>query len=244
VKLESKTALITGSAKRVGRAIALELARCGCNIALHYNRSRTEAETLAEDIAKLDRRCCLIHADLADADTWPGVIDASVRAFGTLDILINNAAVFRPMSVATFDVDGWDQTFRVNVTAPTALCHLAAPHLEKSAASKIINLADIAAAKPFAGYIAYSAAKAALVNVTKSLAKSLAPRVQVNAVSPGVAAFPDDFDEEIKTHITSKIPLKTTGSPNDIAGVVRFLCEEGDYITGQVITVDGGLSLS
>ncbi len=222
----------------------MELADAGCNILIHYHRSQREAESLAKEIANM-RRCCATHkADLSDPTVWPALIQRTVEEFGSLDILINNASVFEPMRVADFNVADWDRLFRLNVTAPAALAHHAHPHLAKTGCGKIVNLTDIAADRPWADHLAYCATKAALENLTLSLAKALAPAVQVNAVAPGIALFPDHYDDALKAKLVAKVPLRHAGTPQDIARTVRFLCEEGDYITGQTIRVDGGRSIT
>lgn len=243
MNLSGKTALITGAARRVGRAMALDLAHQGCNIALHCHQSIHPAESLAEDIRRMSRECHVVQADLADPASWLRIVEDSVRALGSLDILINNASIFGPMSLEAFDLDEWDRTLRINVTAAAGLCHYAADHLARSGCGKIVNLTDIAADRPWSNQLAYCASKAALVNLTKALAKTLAPRVQVNAVSPGIAVFPEDYDEDVKAKLIAKVPLQRPGTPEDIAKIVRFLCADGDYITGQVISVDGGRSI-
>lgn len=243
MNLEGKVAIVTGAARRVGRAIALDLSRSGCSIAVHYNRSHAEAETLADEIRKLPRPCHLINADLASEESWPRVVQETVTALGSLDILINNASVFEPSPLVEFDIKRWESTFRINLTAAVALCHHAAPHLARSGCGKIVNLADIAAQKPWNNHLAYCASKAALVNVTKSLAIALAPDVQVNAISPGIALFPEHYGDDLKDRLVNEVPLRRPGTPEDVARTVRFLCADGDYITGQDIAVDGGRSV-
>jgi len=244
MNLQRATALVTGAARRVGRQIAIELAHAGCNILIHYRRSRAEAESLAREIERAGSRCQLHMADLADPTAWPVLVDRAVEEFGSLDILINNASIFEPTSLAEFDLENWDRIFRINVTAPAALAHSARPHLAKTGCGKIINLTDIAADRPWAGHLAYCATKAAVDNLTRSLAKTLAPDVQVNAIAPGIAIFPDHYDEALKAKLVAEVPLLRAGTPQDIARAVRFLCEEGDYITGQTLRIDGGRSIT
>jgi len=216
MNLSGATVLVTGGARRVGRAIALELARCGCDVALHHYRSEREAEALAAEIGGIPRRCQLIHADLADPASWSAIVQHCVASLGSLDILINNASIYEAMALADFNLDDWDRTFRINVTAVIALCHHAAPHLAKNGRGRIVNIADIAADRPWPSHLAYCASKAALANLTKSLAKALAPDVQVNAVAPGIAIFPEYYDEEIKARLVAKVPLQRPGTPEDI----------------------------
>ncbi|MEE9295693.1 MAG: SDR family oxidoreductase [Phycisphaerae bacterium] len=240
---ETSVALITGAARRVGRAIALELARAGCDIAVHFNRSEDQARSLAEEIRRLNRRSHLIQADLNLPDSWPGIVHQAVEALGTVDILVNNAAVFHEMDLADFELEQWDHVFRVNVTAAAALCRHAWPHLRRRGCGKIINLADISANQPWSTHLAYCASKAALVSLTRALAKSLAPDVCVNAVSPGIAVFPEAYGADTRAKLISQVPLRRPGTSEDVAKTVRFLCIEAGYITGQVINVDGGRSI-
>jgi pteridine reductase len=243
VKLAGTVALVTGAAVRVGRAIALELAQAGCDVGLHYHRSQEEARSAAEQIRALGRRCEPIAADLTRAEAPRTVVARVVEALGGLNVLVNNASVFEPMRIEEFELANWERTLQTNLTAPAALCHFAQPHLLAGAAGKIVNICDIVADRPWSSHIAYCASKAGLICLTRSLAKSLAPKVQVNGVSPGIAAFPDDYDEELRARLVARVPLGRAGSPQDIARTVRFLVENGDYITGQIINVDGGRSV-
>lgn len=243
MKLDGRCAIVTGAAKRVGRAIALELARDGCDVAIHYHRSDADARTLADEINAMNRRTQLLCGDLAKADTWSRTINEAGNTFGRLDFLINNASVFEPMSLDRFDPEDWTRTMQINVTAVVGLSHYAAPHLRRTGGA-IVNLADISGDRPWSAHLAYCASKAALVNVTRSLAKALAPNVRVNAVSPGIAVFPDNYDDHTRAKLVAAVPAERPGNPEDIAKTVRFLCAEAHYITGQVINVDGGRSIA
>ena len=258
LKLEAAVALVTGGAKRVGRAIVLELARAGCDVAIHYRRARAEAQQLADEVDRLEtaatgsgrshrgRRTVVIGADLADPASWPMVIDETVKRLGRLDILINNASVFltpKPDSIEAFDAKQWESMFRVNLIAPTALCHHARPHLEGGGKGRIVNLCDISARAPWPDHLAYCTSKAALEALTRGLARAMAPNVRVNGVAPGIAVFPDEYPEELRRQLTGKVPLGRPGTPEEVARLVRFLVESGDYITGQIIPIDGGRSL-
>lgn len=236
--------MITGAARRVGRAIALELADQGADIALHHYQSVDAAHDTAERIVGAGRRCHLIRADLADPQAWASIVDQTVGELGRLDHLINNASVFGAMSLSGFDHEEWERSFRVNVTAVAALCRHSAPHLAHSGCGSIVIITDISAERPWRNHLAYCAGKAALVNLTKALAKSLAPRVRVNAVAPGIAEFPESYDDDTRARLIAEVPLGRAGSPEDVARMVRFLCAEGCYVTGQVINVDGGRSIA
>ncbi len=246
MELEGRAALVTGGARRVGRAIVAELAGAGCDLAIHYRRSGEEAAELAGLVAEAGRRAVLVRGDLNDPACWPEIIRAAVDGLGRLDILVNNAAVFTPPEADTierFDGELWESTIRTNLVAPVALCHHARPHLEASGTGKIVNLCDISAERPWPDHLAYCTSKAGLVAVTRGLARALAPRIAVNAVAPGIAAFPEDYSTEHRRELTSRVPLRRQGTPEEVARLVRFLVESGDYITGQVIAIDGGRSI-
>ncbi len=243
MNLEGRCVLVTGGARRVGRAIGLELARAGCDVAIHYHTSETSADSLAEEIEELGRRCHLVRGDLARASSWSEVIAETVRGLGRLDCLINNASRFTPSSLDAFDADCFARTFQINVTAVAGLCHHAAPHL-RDVSGCVVNLADVSADRPWSGHLAYCASKAAVVNLTRSLAKALAPGVRVNAVAPGIAVFPEDYDEAMRANLVAAVPMRRPGTVDEVARVVRFLCGEADYMTGQVVNVDGGRSIS
>jgi pteridine reductase len=239
----TRVALVTGGARRVGRAIVLELARSGCDVAVHYHRSHDDAETLATALADLGCQCELLSDDLADTAAPGRLVDRTVDRFERLDILVNNASVFDPQRIEDFDVAAWERIMRVNLTAPAGLAAAAHRYLRATGRGKIVNLCDIAAERPWPSHIPYCASKAALVSLTRSLARALAPDVQVNGVSPGIAVFPDDYDEATRQKLIAKVPLGRSGTPDDIARTVRFLVDEAHYVTGQIINVDGGRSI-
>ncbi|MFQ5461107.1 MAG: SDR family oxidoreductase [Phycisphaerae bacterium] len=244
--LNDTVALVTGGARRVGRAIALELARAGCNVAVHCRNSRDHAEALAADVARLGRRAVIIEGDLSDAQTWHAIVQAAVKPWGRLDILVNNAALFlhgKSDNLTGFDPASWERMLRINLLAPMGLAHHAAPHLRASGSGRIINLLDIAVDRPWTDHLSYVASKAGLAAMTQSLARLLAPDVCVNGVAPGVAVFPESYGESLKQRILDKIPLDRPGSPDEVARVVRFLVQSADYITGEIIRVDGGRHL-
>lgn len=239
-------ALVSGGAKRVGRAIALELARAGCDVAIHFNRSGDAAREVAGAVESIGRRAATVQGDVADESTWPRIVEETVAALGGLDVLINNASIF-PIdaddTLEGFDASQWERIQRINLTAPTALCHFAEPHLRRTGRGCVVNLCDIAADRPWPSHLGYGASKAGLVAVTKALARALAPDVRVNGVAPGIAIFPEEYDDSLRNQLVSHVPLGRAGTPEDIAKLVRYLVVEGDYITGQIIPCDGGRSL-
>ena len=239
-------ALITGAARRIGRQIAVELAEHGCDVAIHCRQSQTAAETLVPEIERLGRRAIVLCADLADPDSWPMLVERTVEQLGGLTVLINNAAIYEPMSIETFDVDTWDRTMRINLAAAAGLVHHARTHLLRGQPGRVVNLCDARTTPdgpPARGFLAYGAAKSALHWLTRAQARELAPSVLVNGVAPGVAVFPEGTSEPTRDRILAKVPLGRTGGARSVAQAVRFLVTEGSYITGHIITVDGGRSL-
>jgi pteridine reductase len=238
-----KIALVTGGARRVGRAIALELAGAGCDVAIHFRSSAADAQETVRMIAGRGRRAAAIHGDLDQPADWPRIVAATVDELGGLDILINNASTFDPTPINNFDSTKWEQTLRINCIAPAGLSAAARTHLTKSGAGSIINLCDISAERPWRNYAAYCASKAALICLTKALAKEFAPAIRVNGISPGIAEFPDSYDQATRQKLISRVPLGRAGTPEDIAKAVRFLVFDADYVSGQILTVDGGRSI-
>jgi pteridine reductase len=246
-KLNGLVALVTGGAKRVGRAISLELARAGCSLSVHYRTSDQEAQQLAAEIAALGRRAVTVRGDLNEPSSWPAIIEATVGDLGRLDVLINNASVFLSEgddSLEGFDPSLWARMLQTNLIAPVGLCHHAQKHLVAGGRGRIVNLCDVAADRPWPAHLAYCVSKAALVCATKALARAMAPSVQVFGVSPGIAVFPESYAAALRDHLVAKVPQKRAGSPDEVARLVRFLVENGSYMTGQVIAIDGGRSVT
>lgn len=238
MELPGKIALVTGGAKRVGRAISLALARAGAELAVHYHHSADEAKAAAKEIRGLGRRCELFDADLSNPAQIEAMFAAVRGAYGRLDVLVNSAAVYHRTSIETLTPEQWDAELVVNARAP-ALCIRHAIAL-MPAGGAIVNIADIAAERGSPGYPAYCASKAAVLGLTKSTARALAGRaIRVNAVSPGVAVWPPDISEERKAMVLAQVPMKRAGTPEDIAAAALFLLRQ-DYITGQNLRVDGG----
>ncbi len=236
-------ALVTGAAKRVGRAIVLELARAGFDIAVHHRSSPVEAGEVAAAIRDLGRRAAVVQADLV----VPSQIDAMFRAvddaFGRLDVLVNSAAVFRRTPVSTLAEADFDFHVATNLKAPYLCCLQAVPRMRASGHGAIVNLADVAADRPFASHVPYCVSKAGLAMLTRSLAKALAPAITVNAVSPGTVLFREDESPEERARVIARIPQGRIGTPEDVARAVRFLVES-PHVTGVILPVDGGRSLA
>lgn len=237
-----KVALVTGAARRVGRAIALELAAHGYDLAIHFNQSGREAAGVAELIRGQGRRAALVQGDLADLAVTGEIVAEAAKALGRLDVLVNSAASFERVEIADADAAVWSETLALNTIAPALLARAAAPIMRAGGGGRIVNLIDITAERAVKGYAAYTASKAALASLTRSLAVELAPDITVNGVAPGIAEFPADYDAALRERLIAQVPLKRAGTPEDIARLVRFLVTEGDYITGAIIPVDGGRS--
>ncbi len=244
--MQGKTVLITGGAKRVGAAICRRLHAEGANLMIHYRSSVGEARALAGELN--DQRpesAALVQADLLKVAGLPNLVHSAVKTFGGLDVLINNASSFFPTMVGEITEAHWDDLMGTNLKAPLFLSQAAAPELKKRRGC-IVNITDIHAERPMKSYVVYSAGKAGLVSLTKSLARELGPEVRVNGVAPGPIMWPEDdpmFDQVSRQRIVSHTILKRTGGPDDIARAVHFLIADAPYVTGQVLAVDGGRSV-
>ncbi len=237
--LRDKVALVTGGSQRVGLAIAKAFAREGCSLALHYNRSGEAAALAAKEIRTLGVRVELFQADLADPSQIEKLFAAVGKAFGRLDVLVNNAAVFHRTPFDTLTAEQFDAELAINARAP-ALCIRRAAAMMRPTGGAIVNITDIAAEKAWAGYPAYCASKAALLAITKSAARSLAgDNICVNAVAPGAILWSEQQSQAEKEQVLSQIPMKRIGRPEDIAQAVVFLASQ-QYITAQTLRVDGG----
>jgi pteridine reductase len=242
---ERPVALITGAGKRVGAVIARTLHAAGYDLALHYRRSATEAELLA---ASLERQrngsTYTVQAELADIDALPDLVQRVLTRYGRLDALVNNASAFYPTPVGTATPMQWNELFASNAQAPFFLAQAAVPAL-REARGAIVNLVDIYAERPLAQHPLYCMAKAALAAMTRSLALDLGPHVRVNGVAPGAVMWPSDgkpYDDQ--QAMLARTPLQRAGSPEDVAGAVLWLLRDAPFVTGQIIRVDGGRTLS
>ncbi len=238
-------ALVTGSARRIGASIARGLHAAGYDLALHYRDSASEMHVLAAELDAVRPGSVLtLQADLSEFDRLPELVAKTVGRYGRLDALVNNASAFQPTPIGTTTPQQWDELFASNARAPFFLAQAAAPHL-KAARGAIVNLVDIYAERPLPGHTVYCMAKAALLMATQSLALELAPDVRVNAVAPGAILWPEqDHSDGAKQTMLGRTPLARTGTPEEIAGTVRWLLRDATYTTGQVIRVDGGRMLA
>lgn len=238
--LPGSWALVTGAARRLGRAIAVGLAERGANIVVHCNRSHGEADETARLVRALGRQATVVVADQTD---WKAIEQTCERAWdetGGIHVLVNNAAVFQRTPLDSIGESDWDRLIDTNLKGPFAFARFLGPRMKRQGRGKIINIADVGAERIWPGYIPYCVAKAAVVAMTRGLALALAPEVQVNAIAPGTVLLPESADEAWKEKVLADLPLGRTGSPSDVVRAVCFLVESGDYITGAVLPVDGG----
>jgi NAD(P)-dependent dehydrogenase (short-subunit alcohol dehydrogenase family) len=244
MRKKNSVALVTGAAKRVGRTISLTLAKHGIKLALHYHKSEAAAKSLLEEIRNNGGEAVLLQADLSDYSDIKKMVENCGRAFGRIDILINNAAVYYETPLSETTESDWQQLLDVNLKAPYFCAKYASAWMKTQKSGKIINISDVASLNPWIGYIPYCISKSGIITLTRGLAKELAPEIQVNAVAPGTVLMGEHATEEMTQDIIDKTLLKKIGKPEDIADCTMFLIEKADYITGAVIPVDGGSSLT
>ena len=236
--LAGKVALVTGAAKRVGREIALALADAGADIVVHYNSDASEAEAVAAAVRARGVRAAILHGDLTRVEVAQALPSHAAAAFGRLDVLVNSAAMMLRTPIGDVTPAQWEAMFALNLRAPFFLSQAAAPLLAPHA-GVIVNIADLAAYETWPAYVPHSITKAGVVQLTRALARTLAPQVRVNAVAPGAVLLPDDWDADAAARLAATTPLRRLGSAADVAQAVVFLCT-APYVTGDVIMVDGG----
>jgi pteridine reductase len=241
---QAKNVLITGAAKRIGAACARLLHSEGCNVFLHYRSSAAEAQQLCDELNQLRSGSAkIMQADLLNMSELEAVAREACMAWGGIDVLVNNASSFYPTAMTDATESQWDELLGSNLKAPFFLAQALAKTLADNNGC-IVNIVDIHAEWGLSGYSVYSIAKAGLAAMTKILAKELGPKVRVNGVSPGAILWPEsDLSESTKQEILQRVALKRNGEPDDIAKAVLFLIKDADYITGQILTVDGGRTL-
>jgi pteridine reductase len=243
--LMGKTVLITGGARRVGAVIARTLHDAGANLVVHYRRSSDDAARLAGELnSKRAKSAVTIQADLLDVGKLPLLVEFTVRSFGALDVLVNNASSFYPTPVGEITPAAWDDLMGSNLKVPLFLSQAAAPAL-RQARGLIVNIVDIHSLRPLRNYTVYCAAKAGLHMLTRSLAKELGPEVRVNGISPGPVLWPEgQADSDARANIVESTILKRMGTPEDIARTALFFATSAPFITGQILAVDGGRSVA
>lgn len=242
--LNGKVALITGAARRIGASISRCLHADGANVVVHYRNSADDAVALCEQLNQVRADSAMaVQAELGDTAKLPDLI-ASVTAWrGRLDILVNNASSFYPTPMGTVSEENWNDLVGTNLKAPLFLSQAALPPLREARGS-IVNIVDVHAQRPLREHAVYGSAKAGLAMLTRALAKDLAPEVRVNGVSPGAIMWPENgLDDASKSAILKQIPAGRIGDAEDIAGCVLYLVRDANYVTGQIIAVDGGRSI-
>ena len=240
MKLDGATAVVTGGARRVGRHVALRMAERGANIVINYRTSADEAAEAVADFEALGVDALAVPGDVSTYDGVAAVRDAAIDRFGTIQILVNNASIYYPTPLDELTEDDWDRNIAVNLKGPFLGCWLFGLHMRDHGGGKIINVADWAVDRPYNNYSPYFAAKGGVVALTKVMAKELAPTVLVNAIAPGPILLPEGFTAEMIRGVERATLVKRIGNPEDIAQTALYLIGGTDFVTGTVITVDGG----
>jgi pteridine reductase len=238
MELRGRIALVTGAGRRVGRAIATALGARGMHVAVHYNGSAEGARETAADIQRAGGKATLFQSDLSNPSAPTALVDEVAHTLGGIDVLVNSAAIMQRTPLESVTPAEWDATFAINSRAPFFASIAAHRHMA-SKGGAIVNIADLAGLETWPAYIPHGLSKTVVVQMTKSLAKTLAPAVRVNAVAPGVIMLPEGWKEDVGERLRKTTPLKRLGSANDVAGAVIYLVE-ADYVTGETLVVDGG----
>jgi pteridine reductase len=247
VQLRGRVALVTGAGHRVGRALALALAARGMRLAIHYHASENEARATARDAqaASGGAEAWTVRTDLRDSAAPERLVNEVAAHFGSLDVLVNSAAVMVRMPLDEVTPENWDATFHLNLRAPFFCARAAAKVMRQGKAAgdgtrgAIVNIADLAGLESWPGYIPHGISKAGVIHMTTSLARVLAPEIRVNAIAPGAVLLPESWSPEDAAHLERTTPLHRLGSPDDVAQAMLYLLE-ADYVTGETLVVDGG----
>ncbi|MBU8907047.1 3-oxoacyl-[acyl-carrier-protein] reductase [Desertibacillus haloalkaliphilus] len=243
--LSGKAALVTGASRGIGRAIALELAKNGANVAINYAGSQERAEAVVEEVKQLGVEAFAIQADVADANATQQMVKEVISAFGSLDILVNNAGITRDNLIMRMKEEDWDSVIDTNLKGVFNCSKAVTRQMMKQRSGRIVNVASVVGVLGNAGQANYVAAKAGVIGLTKTMARELANRnITVNAVAPGFIEtdMTDELNEDVKAEMLKQIPLAKLGQPEEVASVIRFLVsEDSRYMTGQTLHVDGGM---
>ena len=240
MELNGRVAIVTGGAIRLGRAISLALASRGMKVVINYHSSDSEAKQTLKDVEALGAEAIAIQADVSKNSDVERLISSAVDHFGKVDVLINNAAIFYHKEFLELTEEDFDRNISINLKGPYLCCLAAGKHMLQQQAGKIINIACTSGFMPWTGFIPYSISKAGVISLTKVMAKTLGPNIQVNAIAPGPVLLPEHYTAEERDRAVKSTVLKREGSPQDITKTILFLLEGSDYITGDVIAVDGG----
>jgi pteridine reductase len=244
MQLRGRVALVTGAGIRVGQALAVALGEHAMCVAVHYNSSDTGARETARRIQDAGGTAALFGGDLTKSGAPEKLVEQVVRELGGLDVLVNSAAIMRRTPFGETTPDEWDAIFALNLRAPFLLAQAATPALRRSSDQRgepaaIVNIADLAAFETWPGYLPHGISKNGIVQMTRSLARILAPRIRVNAIAPGAVLLPEGWSEQDSQHLRDSTPLGRLGSPDDVASAMLYLLN-ADYVTGETIIVDGG----
>lgn len=239
--LSGKSAMVTGGARRIGRGIALALARSGADVAITWRSSPAEAGATTRDIESLGRRAMALECDVRSEASVRTAVAAAVDGFGRLDLLVNNAAVFESVALDRLSLDQWDAVFETNARGPFLVAREALVHL-RAVEGRIVNIGSLGGIHAWAGHAHYCASKAALHMLTQAMAKAFAPLVSVNCVAPGWIDVEEQPGEQ-SARLAAKTPMRRNGSVEDVAEAVLFFATGPHFVTGQVLAVDGGLGL-
>lgn len=237
MKLEGRTALVTGAGHRVGRALAVALGAQRMNVAVHYNKSANEAEETVGIISGSGGRARSFGADLSDAESPQRLLSDVANEFGTLHVLVNSAAVMKRHAFGSITTADWDETMSLNLRAPFFMTQAAAAHMTEGGA--VVNIADLAAFENWPSYIPHSISKGGVVKMTEGLARVLAPSIRVNAIAPGAVLLPDEWSDKTGERLSDTTPLHRLGDPQDVVDAMLYLLHS-DFVTGETIIVDGG----
>jgi NAD(P)-dependent dehydrogenase (short-subunit alcohol dehydrogenase family) len=240
--LDGKVALVTGAAKRIGKAVALDLASAGAQVAITYLTSAAQAEQTAAEVAARGVCSRALRCDVRDMESVREALASTIAEFGRLDILVNNAGVYETVAFEQLTVGQWDNVFATNVRGPFLMAQQAAASLRQTR-GRIVNLGSLGGLRPWATHAHYCASKAALIMLTKVMAKALAPEVAVNCVAPGMIDLGEEQSAEFFRRMAEKSPMQRNGSGEEVAAAVSFFATAPQFITGQVMAVDGGLEL-
>ncbi len=238
--LKGKTALVTGAAKRIGRSLALALAEAGADVAITYRSSEEDAKATVDAIAKHGVRATAIYCDLGDAGCVRGTVDRAIHELGRIDLLVNNAGLFETLPLESITLEQWDAMLNTNTRGPFLMAQAAHAEL-KQRQGRIVNIGSLGGMHPWATHGHYCVSKAALHMLTKTMAKAWAPEISVNCVAPGMIVN-GEVDPGYE-HFVEKTPMRRNGKPEDVSAAVLFFATGPKFITGQVLSVDGGLGL-
>ena len=239
MKPKDKTALITGGAHRVGKAITMALARAGANVVINYNTSAEAAETTVAEAQELGASALAIQANIADPRQVETMVQAARDKFGGIDILVNSASLWRETPFPTDNLDDWHQVTNILINGSFFCANAVAPLMLEKGEGAMVNIVDLSAWEPWPDYIGHSVGKAALLALSRQLALELAPAVRVNAVAPGPVLPPPDYDQDKINRTAQKTLLGRWGTAEDVADAVLYFVT-ASYVTGEVIAVDGG----